>query len=410
MKNEILNAIDVIDTTSIIAEMDVLEALSNSYEKADMILEYYTGDDVEAFSIFQEAKQDTQKKESKFMVIIKRIRDAIAKMVATIFKKMGCSGFDPDMVGVTTTPQKIETEIKKVEKFSKKHPFVTGLSIAVGGTGAVYGTMKGVKHIEKSVALKSLDDSEKEIINKSFDQTTRSFKLPFDVARIIYVSDECDKRYGAIRKTLYKSLYGSETSNTQLTQEKVDDFIKSKDGLAHIKKMINDMKYFMAEKETMSFESRKTYCKDIKEYNRICDDFNNSIGKVNTILVSLTAIGDILWNVQTMAPENMKESVGKDCEMIYNHLQKSTRVFNGISDIENEYEKITSTLNKFLPKYYAAEQKATAIAENIGKAASYTARVYKAVSDIKSGEYNPPPPTKTDKNDDNDDNDSDNDD
>jgi len=54
ISNEVLNAIDNINSTTVDTELTVLESLMSVYDKMDLIQEYYEGDDINSFMIFQE--------------------------------------------------------------------------------------------------------------------------------------------------------------------------------------------------------------------------------------------------------------------------------------------------------------------------------------------------------------------
>lgn len=100
--NELLTCIDQIDQSQEEAEINVLESLIQSYDKALMILECYDGDDFSAFEIFQEGekwdkfKEDTKapilgnKGESlikRILMIIPRLVQKLAMLVRKIFTK-----------------------------------------------------------------------------------------------------------------------------------------------------------------------------------------------------------------------------------------------------------------------------------------------------------------------------------
>ena len=57
LTNEILSSIDNIDDCVMEAEMNVLTAMINEYDKAIMIMENYNGNDYSSFDIFMEADE-----------------------------------------------------------------------------------------------------------------------------------------------------------------------------------------------------------------------------------------------------------------------------------------------------------------------------------------------------------------
>ena len=86
LEYEILSAIDNIETVTMEAEMHVLTALCNEYEKSMMILENYEGDDISCFDIFQESV--IMEGETKKQNIIQRFINWIQRMVSIIFDKI----------------------------------------------------------------------------------------------------------------------------------------------------------------------------------------------------------------------------------------------------------------------------------------------------------------------------------
>ena len=55
MYDEILSSIDNIDDCIMEAELNVINAMINEYDKAIMIMENYNGNDYDCFDIFQES-------------------------------------------------------------------------------------------------------------------------------------------------------------------------------------------------------------------------------------------------------------------------------------------------------------------------------------------------------------------
>ena len=104
LTNEILSSIDNIDDCVMEAELNVLNAMINEYDKAIMIMENYNGDDYSSFDIFMEADESTannnsneSKKKSKLdgpilgskgENIIKRILLIIPRLIATLVRSI----------------------------------------------------------------------------------------------------------------------------------------------------------------------------------------------------------------------------------------------------------------------------------------------------------------------------------
>ena len=91
MYDEILSSIDNIDECVMEAEMNVISAMINEYDKAIMIMENYNGDSYDCFDIFQEGFKDEVNKPisgTKDEKIIKRILMAIPRLIATLVRKL----------------------------------------------------------------------------------------------------------------------------------------------------------------------------------------------------------------------------------------------------------------------------------------------------------------------------------
>ena len=84
MYDEILSSIDNIDECVMEAELSVINALCNEYDKAIMIMENYNGDSYDCFDIFQEGSViDKGKNIAKNMwnAFIKFLRSIVNKIV-----------------------------------------------------------------------------------------------------------------------------------------------------------------------------------------------------------------------------------------------------------------------------------------------------------------------------------------
>ena len=91
LTNEILSSIDNIDDCIMEAEMNVLTAMINEYDKAIMIMENYNGNDYSSFDIFQEGFKDEVNKPIRGVKgenWFKRIGMIIPRLIAMIVNAM----------------------------------------------------------------------------------------------------------------------------------------------------------------------------------------------------------------------------------------------------------------------------------------------------------------------------------
>lgn len=86
-RNDVIEAIDEIGSVITESSLDVYDALLESYDKAETILENYDGDDISSFSFFQEGKiMDEVKKQGKGDKSVgKTILFFIPRLIAALF-------------------------------------------------------------------------------------------------------------------------------------------------------------------------------------------------------------------------------------------------------------------------------------------------------------------------------------
>lgn len=377
-KTDILKSIDDISESIIDSEINVCESMLEAYDKSVTILENYEGDDISSFNVFtesfiMEATQSEIKKESGIIVVIKKIRDAIAKMIVSILKKLGVKGIDPDNIGNISTPEKLDKTIKNMEKTTKKHPILTTVTTVVGGSAAIYGGTKGIEALEKHVAWKELDEYEKDLVKTVFVQKTNSFNIPFDVSRITHVMTNTDKKLKKIHEKLCK---------VEDSSQELEKFCKT-NGIGSIKNDLKGICDFIDENRSMSFEDTKTFAPDVDEYNDRVREFGDAENLAKSISLIAGYIDKKCWNaVNNIGDSNkeLKKTVNEDLDNIMKHLVKITKTANYVTEIGIEFDKITNIMNRFLPKYYSVERKVNTIKKDVGTAIKKSLEVASAIN------------------------------
>ena len=117
MNNTILSGIDQIEELTLEAEMSVIKALCDCYEKQAMILEYSTSEDISEFSVFQEGFKDVlnEAKGSKNENIVLRILKFIPKLLIGLAKMIKSKW------GGKSKIKQLEDDIAALERMNEKY-------------------------------------------------------------------------------------------------------------------------------------------------------------------------------------------------------------------------------------------------------------------------------------------------
>lgn len=117
MNNTILSGIDQIEELTLEAEMGVIKALCDCYEKQAMILEYSTSEDVSEFSVFQEGFKDVlnEAKGGKGENIVLRILKFIPRLVMGLVRMIKSKWGGKDKI------KQLEDDIAALEEMNEKY-------------------------------------------------------------------------------------------------------------------------------------------------------------------------------------------------------------------------------------------------------------------------------------------------
>ena len=117
MNNTILSGIEQIEELTLEAEMSVIKALCDCYEKQAMILEYSTSEDVSEFSVFQEGFKDVlnEAKGSKNENIVLRILKFIPRLVMGLVRMIRSKWGGKDKI------KQLEDDIADLKKMNEKY-------------------------------------------------------------------------------------------------------------------------------------------------------------------------------------------------------------------------------------------------------------------------------------------------
>ena len=159
IKNQILDAIDDINIITAECEYNTICEMYNSYDKASMILEYYEGEDVSSFGVFQESSvsdkmKTSGKKYNTFMKILTFIPRLVKALFETISEKLKKTKLSKEL---QKAPKEVKEKLATAfdKKTDKKKRIVTIASLILGAGVVGVATKVGVDN------LSDVDDVEK---------------------------------------------------------------------------------------------------------------------------------------------------------------------------------------------------------------------------------------------------------
>lgn len=148
LRDEVLASISAIDEAVIESDMSVTMALMDASDKAMMIMENYTGDDVDAFTFFQEAsKWDPKhpfKEDNALMTIIKFIPNLIRLIINkldTLFNGDRRTAVEKFADAVKSGGPKVANLIGQLGEIADNHKaelIIGGTAISIAGIEAVF--------------------------------------------------------------------------------------------------------------------------------------------------------------------------------------------------------------------------------------------------------------------------------
>ena len=380
-KNELLTSIDKVSESIIDSEISVCESMLTAYNKGRVILEEYQGNDVSSFKIFSEgyvmeAEVKNQKDDNIIVRAAKKMRDAIAKLVAIIFKKLGCDGFNPDKVGAK--PSTIKENTEKAKKFERKHPAATACLITVLGTGAIYGGGKLVLVGEKAAAMNGFDDQDKEKIKETFNNQTGELKIPFDIKLACEICEKIDEKYDSHLKELLK-LYTGDTLN----EERVVEFMNNGfDSMYHNIVDLYDDEFMRM--EALSVDSTPYKCRNVQEWNSLCEEFDSRYKRMTVVTLNVDNVEKILWDVRSIAKKKFGDKFEKKFDKLTSVNHKILGLINTIATCETELESLAKVMNKYLDKYFRLENNVKEAGKKIGEIGSQVFSAAKEVHEINN--------------------------
>ena len=184
IKNQILDAIDDINIITAECEYNTICEMYNSYDKASLILEYYEGDNVDAFNVFddthsfyQESSVSDKMKKSgakyntfmKIITFIPRLVKALFQTIKEMFKKTKLSK------ELQKAPKEVKEKLTTVfdKKKDKKKRIATVASLILGAGAVGVATKVGVHKLRErsfSNGIDKLNDTIVKLVNEIEDR------------------------------------------------------------------------------------------------------------------------------------------------------------------------------------------------------------------------------------------------
>ena len=384
IKSQILDAIDDINLITSECEYNTICEMYNSYDKASLILEYYEGEDVSSFNVFddthsfyQESSVSDKMKKSgakyntlmKILTFIPRLIKALFQTISEKLKKTKPSK-ELQQSPKETKEAFVEIFDKKKDKKKRKAAILTVLGI----TGAVGGAVAGVRHISKTV----ISDKLNKIVSRVDNEMHSLMESNGDYHDSNYLRDFADKlgEYKNLalgisnpsRKGKYlerakmmvdlshdleriindytsDSAYIKERENVVNLSEYGDELGKKFEKLEKVYKLRIDTAFEATISEMLCFFYDHGNYGDmvIKYYKELCDKIKN-----------------IDKNIQKELSDIVKDATVLNSDNITNFAKFSKRNFSEYmtkcrEDILDEYNDITGSLDKW--SAYASDMK-----------------------------------------------------
>ena len=206
--DEILKAIDDIDTVTIESEISVCSSMLDVYGKMKVIAEYYEGDSIEAFSVYQEGFKDDVKNEMKksgqgknsVMKILTVVPRLIIAAIKAFKKKNSTNSSNKELA------QQLETAISD-PKNKAIMGVILGTGAAAAGTAVAVSSIK--KHKQKKMAEAEAERKKLEEEAKKIKEAKEAAdkKAAFDrVVKTLngYIFKQCPKNMDEASKMISK--------------------------------------------------------------------------------------------------------------------------------------------------------------------------------------------------------------
>ena len=337
IKSQILDAIDDINIITAECEYNTICEMYNSYDKASMILEYYEGDNVDAFGVFQESSVSDKMKASgkkyntfmKIITFIPRLIKALFETIKEKFKKIKPSK------ELQQAPKEVKEKLTTVfdKKKDKKKRIATVASLILGAGAVGVATKVGV-HKLRVRHLQHLVNRLGVAVNQFFKELEdRNMSLD-DLAD--YIEDFKDKVEKAVEcfYIAYDTDHKYEfKERKRAIRDAIVLFNELKKDVMKIEHAPKDKKEKVV-KEINNLGNKLTELSDASDEDALNEAINSSMTDTSSTSVSKNNREE----TQEPTPEKVKEKVEKIAENIVDKVDAV------LEDINKRYKALVNKL------------------------------------------------------------------
>ena len=335
IKSQILDAIDDINLITSECEYNTICEMYNSYDKASMILEYYEGEDVSSFNVFQESSVSDKMKKSgakyntlmKILTFIPRLMKALFQTIKEMFKKIKPSK------ELQKAPKEVKEKLTTVfdKKKDKKKRIATVASLILGAGAVGVATKVGVDKLSERY-LQNLVDRLGDAVKQFFKELEdRNMSLD-DLAD--YREDLKDK----VEKI--RSCFG-----IIYDIDREYEFKERKRAVRDAIKLLDELKKDVMKIEAVPKDKKENVVKEINKLGDELTELSNASdeNKLNEVIYSsVTETSPTSQNNQEKTQEPTHEKVKEKVEKIAEKIVD--KVDTVLEDINKRYKVLVNKL------------------------------------------------------------------
>ena len=314
LTNEILSSIDNIDEVTMEAEMNVISAMINEYDKAAMIMENYNGDSYDCFEVFQEGFKDQVNQPvfgNKGENIFKRIIMVIPRLIALLVRKIKSAWNN-------RKSQRLQREIEELRDLHNNQREQIGYltKAIVDQFDAVNGNISELQSRITRNEGNTLEAREGMLENRERIDTLED--------RVSRNKASQDEQNAALSKRMHE-LNDETNSRINTTNRRVNDVRSDMDD--HIGRLERNA---AEERAAMQSESRS---RDNRLNNKMDDMMNHIAGKLNQINNVLSKYGADIRALAVSDSKNQAE---------FKKLGYRLDAMNNVVETNVDYDKIVA--------------------------------------------------------------------